>query len=133
MGSGKSFDFLPFRHNLDRHASVFMVCHLTNINLMEQPLKKANEKKKAKIKEANSFLKMVQKEFPHTPLTQQTLPQFLFKFAGFDYNPSTSTITKRPIAQSSWKEILVEGTRLDPKNLSVNKSNKYQVSLLENK
>ena len=94
------------------------------------PLKVSREKENNNKKEARkfkqSFIQMMKQEFPDSKITDKSLSFFLFKLAGYEFDPDTFRITQRPSKFGGvWKE--------GPVQLVSESVNQYKSSLLINK
>ena len=73
------------------------------------PLKVSREKENNNKKEARkfkqSFIQMMKQEFPDSKITDKSLSFFLFKLAGYEFDPDTFRIIQRPSKFGGvWKE-----------------------------
>jgi len=73
------------------------------------PSKQSREKEKNKKKEDRKFMqlfiKMLKQELSQSNITEKNLPFFLFRLAGYDFNPDTFQIFQRPSKFGGiWKE-----------------------------
>lgn len=86
---------------------------------------KFNAKRNKKYNERKQFIKMLSIEFPQSNLNPENICEFLFKLAGYDFNPSTWEITQRPSKFGGvWRQI-------EPVSSSVNQQY-FKSSLLIN-
>lgn len=86
--------------------------------------KDKNSKKEVR-KVKNMFIQMLKNEFPESKITNKDLPIFLFKLAGYNFDPGTFQITQRPSKFGGvWKQV-----QQQPVGKSVNQ---YKSSLLMN-
>ena len=85
---------------------------------------KENNKRREATKSNNLFIEMIQKEFPDSKVTNKDLPIFLFKLAGYDFDPSTFKVTQKPSKFGGlWKEVQPVGKQINEQ---------LQTSLLDN-
>jgi hypothetical protein len=78
----------------------------THSRTSKESREKENNKRKEATKFNNLFIEMIQKELPDSKVTNKDLPTFLFKLAGYDFDPVTFHITQRPSKFGGvWREI----------------------------
>lgn len=81
--------------------------------------KRRNERKRNKTLVNTKFLQMIREIFNDSNITKDSLPELLFSYAGFKYNPETFNITEIPQDRdhpSKFQFITTLHTSLQPMN-----------------